>query len=350
MSKSTPYYVVVPHDFGDHPKTQGLSLEAIGLWVLCMTWSHRNLTDGHLPANVVRQQASLGQTPWADLAQELLDARLWERPSEDSRDFQVHEWAVWQQTKEEIEAARNAIKKHGSKGGKESMRDRPRCSLGHGLKRGEAPGPCTHPSGVAKAQAKSQATSQAQAQATSQHLDPTPGPNTPSDTQAPAKIERERERERDVVPGTSSQGADAPDAPVGERDATDKPARVDWRPQDGESTAAYRDRLRRAYMATKPGQTRNDIAYAWACHVLGQGNVQYGAVMGLLRRAGSFDTFLRAISRTGDQGVMEDPVRYAMGVLAQDFRRGNVAKPGTFTAHATDPDDGRYTLYADFDR
>lgn len=43
----------VDDGFGNHPKTVGLSLEAIGLWTLAGAWSMRYLTDGHVPAEVM---------------------------------------------------------------------------------------------------------------------------------------------------------------------------------------------------------------------------------------------------------------------------------------------------------
>jgi hypothetical protein len=39
----------VSDGFPDHPKTLGLTLEAIGLWTLAGCWCARYLTDGYIP-------------------------------------------------------------------------------------------------------------------------------------------------------------------------------------------------------------------------------------------------------------------------------------------------------------
>ena len=40
--------------FYDNPKVTRAGNAAIGLWVRCATWSARQLTDGHIPTNIVR--------------------------------------------------------------------------------------------------------------------------------------------------------------------------------------------------------------------------------------------------------------------------------------------------------
>jgi len=62
----------------DHPKVMELSLAAVGLWTVCLTWAHRNIgknPPGHLTAGVVRRFAG---AKTAGLAAELVAAGMWE--------------------------------------------------------------------------------------------------------------------------------------------------------------------------------------------------------------------------------------------------------------------------------
>lgn len=44
------------HDsFLDHPKTVGISLEAVGVWVLAGCWCAHYLTDGYITAEAMRR-------------------------------------------------------------------------------------------------------------------------------------------------------------------------------------------------------------------------------------------------------------------------------------------------------
>jgi hypothetical protein len=64
----------------DHPKFIGLSLEAVGLWTLALTWAHRHAGAsfgllGHVPANL---PARLAGTRGKRLAAELEQHHLWD--------------------------------------------------------------------------------------------------------------------------------------------------------------------------------------------------------------------------------------------------------------------------------
>lgn len=63
----------------DHPKVTGLSLPAIGLWTVCLTWAHRNVNQcrqpGHIPTGTARRFAG---SKVNRLAEELVDAGMWE--------------------------------------------------------------------------------------------------------------------------------------------------------------------------------------------------------------------------------------------------------------------------------
>lgn len=96
----------VDDGFHDHPKVDNLSLEAIGLWIMCATWSSRHLTDGVVPfARIVK----LGGN--AELCSELVRANMW-RTSEDVRDagspntYEYVNWGDWNPTKDDVQEDR----------------------------------------------------------------------------------------------------------------------------------------------------------------------------------------------------------------------------------------------------
>lgn len=78
--------------FHDHPKVDDLSLAAIGLWTVCLTWTHRHrrtaLRQGHVTEARVRKAA--GEQGKA-LSAELVEARLWE-PQEDIGGWLIHDF------------------------------------------------------------------------------------------------------------------------------------------------------------------------------------------------------------------------------------------------------------------
>lgn len=92
----------VDDGFHGHPKVVGLSPSAVGVWLLTGTWSAQYLTDGAVPRGIMTR---LGGTD-AD-AHELIAAGMWESRADG---FQFHEWAVYQPSKEEVEAERAAAR------------------------------------------------------------------------------------------------------------------------------------------------------------------------------------------------------------------------------------------------
>lgn len=90
----------VDDGFHGHPKVMMLSPSAIGLWLLAGTWSAQYLTDGLVPAGMVRR---FGGTP--EDAADLVNASLWH---EADSGYQFHEWAEYQPLKSDVEAERAA--------------------------------------------------------------------------------------------------------------------------------------------------------------------------------------------------------------------------------------------------
>ena len=79
----------------DHPKTEHLSLAAVGLWTLAGAYCSRHLTDGAISANRV---GKLGGDD--DLVRELLDAGLWRV---EGRSYIFHDWHDYNPPRAEVE-------------------------------------------------------------------------------------------------------------------------------------------------------------------------------------------------------------------------------------------------------
>jgi hypothetical protein len=93
----------VDDQFATHPKAFRAGNKALGLWVRAGSWCGAQLTDGHVPADVV---ASLGGTT-AD-AQRLVTAGLWDHHPDGG--YQFHEWHQFQPTRAEVLAERESAK------------------------------------------------------------------------------------------------------------------------------------------------------------------------------------------------------------------------------------------------
>ncbi len=63
--------------FHDHPKVDGLSLAAVGLWTLCFTWCNRHLGSDRLPPGFV-PASRVKKLRGERYVRELVDAGLWE--------------------------------------------------------------------------------------------------------------------------------------------------------------------------------------------------------------------------------------------------------------------------------
>lgn len=96
----------VDDGFHDHPKVDDLSLEAVGLWLLCATWASRHLTDGVVPVSRVWKFDGTD-----DLCSELVRANMW-RTSPDVRNdgspnaYEYINWGDWNPTREDVQEDR----------------------------------------------------------------------------------------------------------------------------------------------------------------------------------------------------------------------------------------------------
>lgn len=88
-----------------HVKTTDVSAAAMGLWVMAGSWASAQLSDGFVPARVALRLYPEA----AELASELVAARLWERATVDGREGWVfHGWAEHQPSAEAVHRERAA--------------------------------------------------------------------------------------------------------------------------------------------------------------------------------------------------------------------------------------------------
>ncbi|MBN7792515.1 hypothetical protein [Microbacterium esteraromaticum] len=98
----------VDDGFHGHPKVIGLSLSAVGLWTLAGTWSAQYLTEGRVPAGMVRRFGGASED-----VSELVDAALWH---EVDGGYEFHDWAEYQPDAASTQAARQAKSEGGARG------------------------------------------------------------------------------------------------------------------------------------------------------------------------------------------------------------------------------------------
>lgn len=98
----------VDDKFWSHQKVMLASLEATGLWVRAGAWCAMHLTDGYIPAEILRRISPERPRKTDQLAQELVDFGLW--IAQDGG-WLFHEWSDHQPTKEKVEAERERNRK-----------------------------------------------------------------------------------------------------------------------------------------------------------------------------------------------------------------------------------------------
>lgn len=96
--------------FHDHPKVDGLSLAAVGLYTLCLTWAHRHrrtaLIQGHVTVARVKKVAGRQADT---LAAELVASGLWE--VEPNSGWIIHDFADYLPKERDPDERREAGKK-----------------------------------------------------------------------------------------------------------------------------------------------------------------------------------------------------------------------------------------------
>jgi hypothetical protein len=93
-------WVRLSDDYYDNPKFARVPALGELLYLRCLAWSNRNLSDGFLPVEAIRR---LAPSPWRRLASSLERADLWE--PEDGG-YRIHDYLVFNKSREEIETKR----------------------------------------------------------------------------------------------------------------------------------------------------------------------------------------------------------------------------------------------------
>jgi hypothetical protein len=85
----------VDDGFYDHPKVADLPDSAVALWTRAASYCMKHLTDGAVPRRIARRFVDNFEESTAALVK----SGLWE---EDGTDYQFHDWADYQPTREEL--------------------------------------------------------------------------------------------------------------------------------------------------------------------------------------------------------------------------------------------------------
>jgi hypothetical protein len=101
-------WVKLSDDWYDNGKIQQVSDLAELLWIRCLTWSCRNLTDGLVPRQAVRRLVPSTDRPDPDLdgprlAAELVTAGLWE---ESDWGYAIHDILQFNLSRTQVHADR----------------------------------------------------------------------------------------------------------------------------------------------------------------------------------------------------------------------------------------------------
>lgn len=118
--------IALDDNIEDHPKFVGLSDDSFSLWVRCLGYCRRLLTDGYVPEAAARARCRGKRNPTAIIAELLAApkgapgmAPLWSRVD---GGYQVHDYSAggWNPTRAQVEAQREAKREAGRAGGKRS--------------------------------------------------------------------------------------------------------------------------------------------------------------------------------------------------------------------------------------
>lgn len=105
-------WVKLDDSFFSHPKVVNAGTEAIGLYVLGLTYSSHHLTDGHVPSAWVRQAVG---SKAKKLTETLMEHGLWEL---NGTGWLIHDYLEYQASREQIQAQRAEVSAARSEAGK----------------------------------------------------------------------------------------------------------------------------------------------------------------------------------------------------------------------------------------
>jgi hypothetical protein len=112
-------WVKLDDQWYDHPKLLDLPLEAVGLWVIGLTYSNRYLTDGYVPKAGVSRVVAKPERQ----ARHLVERGLW-HPVEGG--WQIHDYLDYQPSAEAEKDKRRKRAEAGRAGGRASAKARAR--------------------------------------------------------------------------------------------------------------------------------------------------------------------------------------------------------------------------------
>jgi len=102
-------WVKLDDSFYSHPKVVNAGHEAIGLYVISLTYASHQLTDGHVPAAWVKQQVG---SRTSKLAGVLVEHALWEQ---NGTGWVIHDYLNYNPSRESIVEKRrkDSVRKAG---------------------------------------------------------------------------------------------------------------------------------------------------------------------------------------------------------------------------------------------
>jgi hypothetical protein len=110
--------IALDDNIEDHPKFAGLSNDAFALWVRCVGYCRRNVTDGFVPgpAALARARTASAKKAIAELLKVSPGCSnpLWR---EVDGGYQIHDYLEWNPSKEQVEQKLAALREKGRRGG-----------------------------------------------------------------------------------------------------------------------------------------------------------------------------------------------------------------------------------------
>lgn len=97
--------------------------EALGLYVLALSWSGHEISDGKIPKVMIGRLLAIGGNPerTSEAANGLVESGLWH---DDGDHFEIHDWAKYNPTRRQVQATRRSRAESGRKGGKQRASNR----------------------------------------------------------------------------------------------------------------------------------------------------------------------------------------------------------------------------------
>ena len=97
----------VEDNFWSHPKVMHLSSHAAGVWLRSAAYCSAHLTDGRITGHTIEVICPESRAHTRRAIAELVTAVLWDLGTQGD-EYVFHDWAVYQSTRAEVEAKREA--------------------------------------------------------------------------------------------------------------------------------------------------------------------------------------------------------------------------------------------------